>query len=276
VRVTVDLSDNQATGLLSRIRRSQASDEVTDQLLRLITSGHLKQGDRLPSEHSLSETFGVSRPLVREALRGLRSLGLVVSKAGRGTFVASTVPRPLLLGYSVDALHEVRTLLEVPGAAFAAERAGEEQVAELRSLVDQMADRADRRSYAELDAKFHITLARCSANELQVRLVGDLQELIVENSDVALVADDNRRAQATAEHREILDAVARRDPAGAQAAMSRHLSGASASLRRDGARHSRQAEGAAGPMTAEPAPAPPSPTGAVKGAIGRNQDQGGG
>jgi DNA-binding FadR family transcriptional regulator len=229
-RVSVDLSDSFTTGLLNQVKRSQAVDGVTKQLARLITNGRLKEGDRLPSEHELGKAFGVSRPVVREALRGLRSLGLVVSKAGSGTYVASTSARPRLLGYSVEELHEVRTLLEVPGAAFAAERATEEQLDELRRLVDAMAACETHREYAELDASFHALLAACSANALQIRLVGDLQELIVENSDVVLVADETRRAQATAEHREILDAVTGRDQRAAAAAMSRHLGGVARSL----------------------------------------------
>ncbi|HEX2232127.1 MAG TPA: FadR/GntR family transcriptional regulator [Thermoleophilaceae bacterium] len=217
-------------GLIQPVRRSQAVDEVTHQLVRLITTGQVEEGERLPSEHELSTAFGVSRPVIREALRGLRSLGLVVSRAGSGTYVANRVPHPVLLGYEVEELHEVRLLIEVPGAAMAARRGSEEQLAELRGLVEQMVDCEDRRVYAELDAAFHIALARCSGNSLQVRLVGDLQELIVENSDLVLLADGARRARATSEHREILNALLERDEAAAEAAMLRHLSGASASL----------------------------------------------
>jgi GntR family transcriptional regulator, transcriptional repressor for pyruvate dehydrogenase complex len=229
--VAVNLYDRQTASLLTRVKRSQASDEVANQLTRLITGGELKEGDRLPSEHTLSVSFGVSRPIVREALRELRSLGLVVSKAGSGSFVASTVPRPLLLGYTVDELHEVRSQLEVPGAGFAAERRTETQLAELEGLVEQMLESDDRRTYAKLDAAFHCALARCSANALQVRLVGELQELIIENSDVVMVADDQRRPEGMSEHREILDAVRAQDSDAAQAAMARHLRGATRSLR---------------------------------------------
>lgn len=216
--------------LIKPVRRSQAVDEVADQLMRLITNGEAKEGQRLPAEHELATAFDVSRPVVREALRGLRSLGLVVSKPGSGTYVASRTPRPRLLGYGVEELHEVRLLVEVPGAAMAAQRGTEQQFEELRELVGQMADCEDRRIYAELDASFHIALANCSANSLLARLVRDLQELIIENSDLVLLADRARLDRATSEHRDILDAALKRDEVAAGQAMSRHLSGATASL----------------------------------------------
>jgi GntR family transcriptional regulator, transcriptional repressor for pyruvate dehydrogenase complex len=229
--VANDLSDRQTASLLTRIKHSQASDEVASQLRRLITEGGLKEGDRLPSEYNLSTTFGVSRPIVREALRELRSLGLVVSKTGSGTFVASTVPRPLLLGYTVDELHEVRSHLEVPGAGFAAERRTEQQLADLEAIVQRMLESDDRRTYAELDAAFHAGLARCSANSLHVRLVGELHELIIENSDVVMVVEEQRRPEGMSEHREILDAVRKQDAPAAREAMARHLRGATRPLR---------------------------------------------
>jgi GntR family transcriptional regulator, transcriptional repressor for pyruvate dehydrogenase complex len=227
-----------AAGLtIHRLERADAPDEVMQQLGAQIRGGALQANDRLPSENQLAETFGVSRPVVREALRGLRSLGLIVSRSGSGSYVASggvTLHLPLLLGrYSTLELHEVRTHLEVPGAALAASRATDEQVAELERLVALMPGLQGRR-YAELAGEFHTALAACSRNGVLTRLIADLHELIVANSDLALSADADRQAQATAEHREIAQAVRHRNPAAAEAAMQRHLSRVSQLLQRLG------------------------------------------
>jgi GntR family transcriptional regulator, transcriptional repressor for pyruvate dehydrogenase complex len=234
--------DHRAGGVMGgltihRLERADAPDEVMEQLASQIRGGGLQANDRLPSEKHLAETFGVSRPVVREALRGLRSLGLIVSRSGSGSYVASggvTLHLPLLLGrYSTLELHEVRTHLEVPGAALAASRATDEQVAELERLVALMPGLQGRR-YAELDGEFHTALAACSRNGVLTRLIADLHELIVANSDLALSADADRQAQATVEHRQIAEAVRQRDPAAAEAAMQRHLSRVSQLLQRLG------------------------------------------
>jgi DNA-binding FadR family transcriptional regulator len=126
--------------------------------------------------------------------------------------------------YTAPELHEVRTHLEAPGAALAARRATEEQVQELLEIVRQMSETQGHRPYAELDATFHAFLAACAGNSVHSRLIADLGELIVENSDLALSANVLRQAQATREHRRIAEAVARRDPEAAESAMLLHLS----------------------------------------------------
>jgi DNA-binding FadR family transcriptional regulator len=118
----------------------------------------------------------------------------------------------------------VRTHLEAPGAALAARRATEEQIRELLEIVRQMSEPQGHRPYAELDAAFHAFLAACTGNSVLARLIADLGELIVENSDLALAANVLRQPQATREHRRIAEAVARRDPQAAESAMLVHLS----------------------------------------------------
>jgi GntR family transcriptional repressor for pyruvate dehydrogenase complex len=212
---------------MKKVGQSRAPDEVMHQLADLIRRGEVKVGQRLPSEKNLAETFGVSRPVVREAFRGLRSLGLIQSRMGSGSYVSdgNALRLPLLLGrYTAPELHEVRTHLEVPGAALAARRATEDQIAELLGMIRQMSEPQGHRPYAELDATFHAYLAACTGNSVHARLIADLGELIVENSDLALSANVLRQAQATREHRRVAEAVARRDPEAAEAAMLVHLS----------------------------------------------------
>jgi len=100
-----------------RIERASAPEAVRDQILELIQEGELTVGSKLPSEQEMARSFGVSRPVVREGLGRLRSIGVIESRSGSGSFVRSAriAPQGLLLagGYTSDELHEIRSEIEV-------------------------------------------------------------------------------------------------------------------------------------------------------------------
>ena len=97
----------------------------------------MQVNDRLPSEAELSRRFGVSRPIVCEALGRLQALGLTEARAGRGTFVASSVTKlTITFGqYSASDLNEVRRCVEVPAARLAALRRTSEDIQLLASIL---------------------------------------------------------------------------------------------------------------------------------------------
>jgi GntR family transcriptional regulator, transcriptional repressor for pyruvate dehydrogenase complex len=196
------------------------------QLQKLIEGGGIAVGQKLPSETELARTLGVSRPAVREALGGLRAMGLVESVAGRGTYVTASAPAsrgPSLLDrYSTDELHEVRSHLEIPGARLAARRHGPEQIARLRSIVEKSRGCVDPVEWVQLDVAFHVELASMTGNRVQVLLVETLRELLTEQS-VAVARVEGRLGAATEEHQAILDAIAAEDGPRAQEAMAAHL-----------------------------------------------------
>jgi GntR family transcriptional repressor for pyruvate dehydrogenase complex len=207
------------------IDRQSASEAVRDELVRSIVSGELEVGEKLPPEAELARSFGVSRPVVREALGSLRALGLIFSRNGRGSFVASARPRrPALLGrYTVDDLHEVRAHLEVPAAGNAALRRSPEKLEELRRLVEALETCTEDDEWTRLDAAFHVALAKATGNEVHASLIEHLRELLVEQSHVVAKTSAGRVTAANREHRAILEAVAAGDGQGAQDAMSTHL-----------------------------------------------------
>jgi GntR family transcriptional regulator, transcriptional repressor for pyruvate dehydrogenase complex len=223
--------------LFREIERTNAAREVQSQLLEAIDSGRLSVGERLPSEHELARSFGVSRPVVREALGTLRSLGLVTSQSGRGTFVAATRPTGAglyLLGrYSTEELYEARSLLEVPGAGLAAKRRTEAHLATLRRIVSSHDDCDDPEEWVKQDLAFHVALAAATGNAVHMDLVEHLRELqAVQSLAVARVA--GRLTAASREHRTILDAVVDREEARARDAMAKHLKTILAESRRLG------------------------------------------
>jgi DNA-binding FadR family transcriptional regulator len=219
---------DRATPALSvrRIERTSAADEVRAQLLALIEEGELPIGAKLPSEHELARSFGVSRSIVREGLGRLRSIGLVESRTGSGTFVrsASADHGGLLLAgrYSSDELHDVRCHLEIPGAGLAAERRSDEQLRRLEELVARHAGSADADTWVRDDLLFHVTLAEATGNIIQVRFVRELRKLQSELT-LTMARIAGGLAAPTEEHAVIVDAVRRRDAEAARAAMAAHL-----------------------------------------------------
>jgi GntR family transcriptional repressor for pyruvate dehydrogenase complex len=212
-------------------REPRLSDKVADMMLKTILSRRLKPGDRLPSERELGEQFGVSRTVVREAVRALAAKGLIEVRSGSGLRVAavdaSAVSESMglfLRGATLDypKVHEVRTTLEVQMAGAAAARRSEVDIESLREACERVeASIEDVESAAVSDVEFHREIARATHNELYLVLldaIGDAQ-LEIRRENLAAGAGDTTIAH----HRRILDAIVAGDPEGARKAMRAHL-----------------------------------------------------
>ena len=206
------------------VQRKSAAEMVRDELLRLVKEGVFAVGARIPTELELSRAFGVSRPVIREALGGLRMAGILQSNGGAGTVVVALPAVGLRLegGYSSAELHEVRRHLEVPGAALAATRRRRDHLARLKEIVDRHANCETVEEWVKDDLAFHVTLAEATGNSLQTRLVAELRELQFEQT-VVMAERLGGLAAPEQEHRAILNAIRRRDPKAAQEAMKAHL-----------------------------------------------------
>lgn len=211
------------------VARRSAVDEVSAQLREGILTGALPVGTVLPSEAKLAASLSVSRPVIREALGSLRALGLVTSRTGKGWEVVSDyVGNGLRLAdsYLSEHLYEVRRHLEVPAAGYAALRHKDADIPELRALLESEQRAGTPRHAVELDARFHVGIARCSGNPLLVSMVEFIRTGLVEQS-LALSTVKGRAAEAVNEHFAILAAIEARDQEGAEAAMRKHLSAVS-------------------------------------------------
>jgi DNA-binding FadR family transcriptional regulator len=243
--MAMDLSDNLATDLssrsdpglavlpLNRVVRRSAADEVRAQLVALIESGQLQVNDRLPSEAELSRRFGVSRPVVREALGRLQALGLTESRPGSGTFVASSVTKLTMhFGqYSASDLNEVRRYLEVPAARLAAICRTPEDVEKLTSILADHKSAPTVEEVIRFDGLFHCAIASATGNLLFVRLLEDLQETLKEQT-LAVSTLRNRGAGAAREHQAVLQAIIARDGDASAAAMEEHLDAVERAIRK--------------------------------------------
>ncbi|MDI6944783.1 MULTISPECIES: FadR/GntR family transcriptional regulator [Microbacterium] len=205
------------------VRRSVAESVIED-LRGAITSGALAVGTRLPSEALLAERYAVSRPVIREALRSLQTLGLTQTRTGSGTYVtADRIDPATVYGeFSARDLMEARPHIEVPAAGLAAERRTDEQRDELTALCDAMDACDDPQEWVALDTRFHSLVAQASGNAVFAKAVSDIRDALSRQSQVVnLVA--SRQEPSGREHRRIAEAIAVGSPIEAREAMRAHL-----------------------------------------------------
>ncbi|AOW93588.1 GntR family transcriptional regulator [Rhodococcus sp. WMMA185] len=219
----MNLSDSWVDRQPSSARVSAAEAVIAD-LRDVITSGELAVGDRLPAEASLAARHGVSRSVIREALRSLHALGLTETRTGLGTFVVSnTIARDLDFGnYEAQELVEARPHVEVPAAGWAAQRHSDEDIAVLQDLVDQMRNESDPVAWVSLDAQLHGLIAKMSGNRVFESLIVDIRETLISQSET-LNRLAGRREKANDEHARIVDGIASGSYDRAAQAMAEHL-----------------------------------------------------
>jgi len=218
------------------LRRS-ASEEVAEAIREYMLTRALQPGDRLGREEDLAQRFGVSRPTLREALRLLSSAHLIraTKGPGGGIFVDATPEQGIGLSVTdsvasmlsaesidIDELIETRMLLEIPLAGLAAQRATDEDVAGLHAILDAAGETAQGDRFRGLDTRLHGSIAAIAGNRLArafTEWIGSVLQpplhVLIEPAVVdAVVAE---------QHRDIVRAIERGDPAGAERAMREHL-----------------------------------------------------
>ena len=216
-----------------QIKTKKIYEEIIEQIRILIAKGELKPGDKLPSERELSESLGVSRASVREALSALEVLGIVEVRPGEGTFVREVVEKsfqPLTLLFLLDTaleLLEVRKILEAGAVALAAERSTAEDIRRLEDALKKMEEDLKHGDLGdEADYLFHYDLALASHNSLLVRLmnsIADTMRQTVKINRQRLFKTPGMPESLYKHHLEILNAIKARDKERAQKALVEHL-----------------------------------------------------
>jgi len=215
--------------------RISMAQRVLDQLLVEVREGRLKPGERLPPEHELMTAFGVGRSTIREALRGLITLGLVENRSGRGaiiTFQAQSPVAHIRRAIDIEQLNkralldllEVREGLEGKAAEFAARRANPDELRELQRQHAAVKREVERqRSYFRPNTAFHKAVASAAHNpvlsesiSLLIGQVRDFRERLMRQIPVMPQRD-------VMEHAAVVEAICRGDPDGAREAMVAHI-----------------------------------------------------
>ena len=212
--------------------RSRLPDQVAVALLRSIVSGEIGEGKQLPTEVDLGARFGVSRTVVREAIRMLVSRGLVAVHHGKGMWVAPAASWDPLdtdvmrVRFERGEFNEVwrqfleaRRIVEVEAARLAATRRTAADLDALVSALDQMREAAgDKVRYRQADVTFHWSLVRAGQNPVLQRLLEPLHTLLVAGG---LRAPSGAVDRALADHERVLAALNAQDGDRAAEAMRR-------------------------------------------------------
>lgn len=232
---------NGAADLYTSVDRVGATDAVVQRIEDLIVRTTLRPGDPLPPEREFAAQLGVSRNILREALKILSQKGLVRVISGRGAFV--DVPTTQALGeslalllqlrqVSVLDLCDVRLLIEPELASLAAARATDADIEELQRWLDRLHEaRADAAAHVEADLAFHGAIARTARHSVLQPIVEAVRAPVTHSMQLgtriprAIDASDGH-------HRAIFAAIKARDPAAAQAAMWGHMAYVQSYIRR--------------------------------------------
>lgn len=216
------------------IHKQTAKEMIRDKIVSMIASGILQRGDELPSERELSTMLAVSRETVRGAVQLLAGEGVVQVSQGARTRVARVdvtvsaqrigVTNPTSInGYSLDAVHAARLLVETAVAADAARHLSEDDIRRLEnSIAAQEEALNDPVRFLICDREFHLTIYYASTNRLLADFVVDLYTYMLDHRRIAM-AEPGAIEKSLEDHRFIVRALKMRNPDAVAAAFSEHI-----------------------------------------------------
>jgi DNA-binding GntR family transcriptional regulator len=193
-------------------------EDVAERLREQIFSHELAPGSWL-DEQSLAIAFGISRTPMREAIKVLASEGLVTTKMNKGAYVTEVDRRDL------EQIFTVLSLLEGQAAKETAIKATEAQLTQLDNLhhrLEKAAADRDTEQFFEINVKFHELIQEIAGNKWMNGVIEDLRKVLKLQRRDSL-SRSGRLLSSLIEHREILQAILKRDPLAAELAMRKHL-----------------------------------------------------
>ncbi|MBP0451598.1 FadR family transcriptional regulator [Kitasatospora sp. RG8] len=209
------------------------TDQAIEKIKEMIVSGALPPGARLPNEAELADQLGLSRNSLREAVRALTAMRILIPRQGDGTYVSGLEPHLLLeslafaadvsQGHTAGQLLQIRRLLEPQATALAADLLTDENLGTLRAVLDRSAAAADIEEFVELDIAFHRTIADAVGNPVLSTLLGILSTHTQRLRIVRGIRHAPAREQAHREHEAIWRALVNRDAVLAASASTVHI-----------------------------------------------------
>jgi len=216
------------------IKKKKLADEVIDAIKRMIQSGELKEGDKLPNQTEFAAQLGVSRTSLREAFNTLCVLGVLEQHQGYGTIVKSRFSALYAAHLSATfitdekatmELLEVRQFMEIGAARLAAKNATKKQIKEMGTLIDEMAkagEKGDTQKLSEQDIDFHFLIAQATGNRVMIHLLANIRGLMEKFMHEAfLVLHDQKRYLKA--HRDIFEAIKQKNPKKASSLIKKHI-----------------------------------------------------
>ena len=211
---------------------TKTRDAIED-LKALLITGEIQAGERLPPEPDLAARLGISRNVLREAVRALVHGGVLRTRQGDGTYMGPLDPSELLDGVALYTqlatgarllqVFEARRTIEPELTALAAERIDDAGLTELDRLLERMATTGSERELIDCDLAFHRVVADASGNELLAGILEALAPVTVRPRIWRALVDEGSLDVQIHQHRSIADAIRARDPGAARAAAIVHL-----------------------------------------------------
>ncbi len=235
----------EVSAMFKEVKKKKRFEEIIDQIKDLLLRKELKVGQKLPNEIELSESMGVSRSSLREALKVLSALGIIESKSGEGTVIKQAQPENLseimaLIAVSggMDTLElfEARIALETATIRIVANRRTDADLQRIEGILiemDQQYDVTNEEIKSTFDFLFHKSIVEASGNKMLIIIIGVISNLLREQikttrTELASSPEVLRRFQK--EHWEIFYAIKNKNPNEASRLMDAHLSNAQIQL----------------------------------------------
>ncbi len=217
------------------IRRKTLTSQVIDYVVDLIKTNKVKPGERLPTENELTQTLGVSRTCVREAIKSLETLGLISVRQRIGATLLQPSASNLLHAeylsaaiqrHQTDSLLEFRRILEVGLASLAAEKATDADIEAMQTALEKYQTEVEQKhADCSTDLSFHTAMVRAAKNPFAATvwqtISTRLTEVLARATDLPTVPE-----QTLGDHQRILRAIRSRNPKKAREAMRAHLENA--------------------------------------------------
>jgi GntR family transcriptional repressor for pyruvate dehydrogenase complex len=214
------------------IERTSTAERIVENLITLVKDRRLKTGDKLPSERQLCEMIGVSRPILREALKALQVMNIIDIRQGAGAYIKSLEPGDVVehldIVFHLDSslyhdLYEARRLLEAGIAAMAAEKIGDSELALIEENIRRAASDIDNeQAFFERDLELHEMIMKAAGNRVIpvfMQSINKLALLIRQKTN----AISNIRKNTIKDHGAILAALKNHDGRESAKAMERHI-----------------------------------------------------
>lgn len=224
--------------------KKNMSQQIIDYIFGQIKEGKLKPGDKLTNERELCETLGVSRPPLREALKSLTNIGILIAKQGGGTYVneyngdyIKSILKFVLV-FSDQMLFDyvqMRKAIESEATKLATKLATEDELDKLKEIIEQREDlskkdfKENRDKLKQLDFKFHLEIARMSGNTVFYEFIKGLSRALSEHQNISAIASKTPDSS-NSYHRKIYNAMIDRHAELASLIMYEHIQNIEAAI----------------------------------------------
>ena len=221
-----------AKTFLTPIARTTLTADICRKLSNHLIRGDWQEGEKIPAERELCQQLGVGRASLREALKALEIMGMIETRLGDGTYVcrkSDFFSRPLLWAIASSGkaeaheLFEARRLIEVELTGLAANRSTADELNLINSHLNQMEEASPAsKEFLDADIGFHLAIGQAGHNAILLNALLLIRNLM-QRWIAGALAVPGVQGKALLQHKAIFQALARRDPGSARAAMTAHL-----------------------------------------------------